>query len=148
IRRNPAATLGIAAIVQTIYGICGAFIAWGELGAANRLQTTLNLQPNSAQAAGHALGQFFASFLPYLFLTFGLIFVFEAVLTGMLTGALGRGLLGDKITMGEAWRLARVGPVLGVTGLVALIVLGIYLPVALIVVALIAAHLVGFAIFI
>src|SRR5215467_14625101 len=83
VRRNPAATLGIAAIVQTIYGISGAFIAWGELNAARKLQTTIILQPNSAQAASHAFGQFFSSVVPYILLSYGLIFVFETILTGL-----------------------------------------------------------------
>ena len=140
IRRNPAATLGITAIIQTVYGIAGAFISWAELNAARRLQTTIRLRPNSAQAATHALGHFFASFVPYLFLTFGLIFVFEAILTGMLTGALGRGLLGDKITIAEAWRLGRVGPVIAVSLLVPLILFGVWLPVIVVVIVLAVAH--------
>jgi hypothetical protein len=140
VRRNPAATLGIAAIVQTIYGICGAFISWSELNAARKLQATINLQPNSPQAATHALGQFFSYFVPYFFLSFGLIFVFETILTGMLTGALGRGLLGDKVTIGQAWRLARVGQVLGVSILVPLILIGLWLPVGLAVLGLAIAH--------
>src|SRR5215470_14083016 len=145
VRRNPAATLGIAAIVQTIYGICGAFISWSELNAAHKLQTTLQ-GPNSTQFAGHALGQFFATFVPSLLLSLGLIFVFEAVLTGMLTGALGRGLLGDKITISEAWRLARVGAVIAVSLLVPLILIGLWVPVALIVFVLAIAHIQAFAV--
>jgi len=145
VRRNPAATLGIAAIVQTIYGICGAFISWSELNAAHKLQTTLR-GPNSTQIASHALGQFFATFVPSLVLTLGLIFVFEAVLTGMLTGALGRGLLGDKITISEAWRLARVGAVIAVSLLVPLILIGLWVPVALIVLVLVIAHIQALAV--
>jgi len=146
VRRNPAATLGIAAIVQTIYGICGAFISWGELNAAHKLQATINLHPNSPEAASHALGQFFSSVAPYFLLSFGLIFVFETILTGMLTGALGRGLLGDKVTIGEAWRLARVGQVLGVSILVPLILIGICLPVGLLVLVFAIVHVPALAI--
>ncbi len=65
IRHNPAATLGLAAIVQTVYGICGAFISWQELNAAHQLRASLPPQATPAQAS-HALGQFFSSFSPYL----------------------------------------------------------------------------------
>jgi len=146
VRRNPAATLGIAAIVQTIYGISGAFIAWGELNAARKLQTTIILQPTSTQAASHALGQFFSSVVPYILLSYGLIFVFETILTGLLTGVLGRGLLGDKVTIGEAWRLARLGQVLGVSILVPLILIGICLPVVLLAFVFAIAHVPALAI--
>ena len=66
--------------------------------------------------------------------------MFQAVLTGMLTGALGHGLLGNKITIGEAWRIARVPAVLGVTVLVSLILIGIWIPIVAIVGALVAAN--------
>ncbi len=140
IRRNPGATLGLAAIVQTIYGICGAFISWAELNAVHRLRTSLPQQPTSTQV-NHALGQFFSSFGPYVLLNVGLAFVFQAILTGMLTGAIGRGLLGNKITIGEAWRIARVPAVIGVSLLVALILIVLWLPVAAIVVAFSVAHI-------
>jgi hypothetical protein len=139
IRRNPAATLGLAAIVQTIYGICSAFISWAELNATHRLRTSLPPQATSAQVS-HALGQFFSSFAPYLLLSIGLAFTFQAILTGMLTGALGRGLLGSKITIGEAWRIARIPGVVGVSLLVTAILIGLWIPVAAIVIALAAAH--------
>jgi len=58
----------------------------------------------------------------------------------MLTGAIGHGLLGHKITIGEAWALARVPAVLGVTVLVFLIVIGLWVPVTFIVIGLAVAH--------
>ena len=87
----------------------------------------------------HALGRFFSSFAPYALLDIALVFVFQAILTGMLTGALGRGLLGHKITIAEAWRIARVPAVIGVSLLVPLIAIAIWLPVAAIVIGLAAA---------
>jgi hypothetical protein len=145
IRRNPAATLGLAAIVQTIYGICGAFLTWRELSAAHQLGVNLARTPTGDQAF-RALGQFFASFAPYVGLQLVLVFLFQAVLTGMLTGALGHGLLGHKITIAEAWRLARVPAVLGVTLLVSLIVIGIWFPIVAIVIGLAAANAGGAAV--
>jgi hypothetical protein len=139
IRRNPGATLGLTAIVQTIYGICGAFISWREISAAHDLSVNITTTPTNDQAA-RALGHFFASFAPYAAVQLTLVFLFQAVLTGMLTGAIGHGLLGHKITIAEAWRLARVFAVLGVTVLVALILVGIWVPFWAIIIGLAAAN--------
>jgi len=144
IRRNPVATLGLAAIIQTIYGIASAFITWRELNAADTL-TSLPPQPTSAQLA-HAVGQFFSTFIPFTLLQFALLFVFQAILTGMLTGALGRGLLGNKITIGEAWQIARVPALIGVSLLVLLIVLAVWTPVAVITIVLAAAKITAAAV--
>ena len=132
IRRNPAATLGLAAIVQTVYGVLSAFFAWAEQRAAHKLTVSVTPQASSTQF-GHAIGHFFLSYVPYLAADLVLAFIFQAVLTGMLTGALGRGLLGNKITIGEAWRIARVPEVIAVSLLVPLILLGIWVPIAVIV---------------
>jgi hypothetical protein len=139
IRRNPGATLGLTAIVQTIYGICGAFISWREISAAHDLSVSITTTPTNEQAA-RAIGHFFASFAPYVGLQFVLVFLFQAALTGMLTGAIGHGLLGHKISIAEAWRLARVFAVLGVTVLVALILVLIWVPFVGIVIGLAAAN--------
>ena len=140
IRRNPAATLGIAAIVQTIYGVISAFLTLGELKSVRSI-TSLGPQATAAQAR-HAFGQFAASYLPYLLGDLVLVFIFQAILTGMLTGALGHGLLGDKVSIGEAWRIARIPAVIGISLLVPLILAGIWLPVVVIVIVLALAHVV------
>jgi hypothetical protein len=140
IRRNPVATLGLAAIVQTVYGVLSAFFAWAEQNAAHKLAVSITPQSSSTRL-GHELGHFFLSFAPYLAADLVLAFIFQAVLTGMLTGALGRGLLGDNIAIGDAWRIARVPEVLAVSLLVPLILLGIWVPVALIVVILAVAKI-------
>lgn len=54
--------------------------------------------------------------------TIALTFVVQSILTGMLTGAFGRGLIGDQISIGQAWRIARVASVIGVSLLVLVIV--------------------------
>ena len=124
--------------MQTVYGVISAFITWAELNAARHI-TSLPPQPTSAQLR-HAVGQFFGSYLPYLLLGLVLITIFQAILTGMLTGALGRGLLGHKVTIGEAWRVARIPSVLGLTLLLIAIGLAIWVPVGLIVFVLAIAH--------
>src|SRR5258708_15705507 len=104
IRRNPGATLGLAAIIETISGIITAALSWSEQKLTHQLQQSLKGTPTSAQA-GHALGHFSASFLPYFFVTIALTFVVQQILTGMLTGALGRGLIGHQITIRQARRV-------------------------------------------
>jgi len=147
IRRNPVATLGLAAIVQTVYGVLSAFFSWAELNAAHKLTVSVTPQTSSTQL-GHDLGHFFLSFVPYLAADLVLVFIFQAVLTGMLTGALGRGLLGHNITIGEAWRIARVPEVIVVSLLVPLILLGVWVPVALIVGVLAVAKITVLAVLI
>jgi hypothetical protein len=144
IRSNPVATLGLAAVIQTIYGIVSALITWRVLNSAHTL-TSLPPQPTSAQLA-HALGQFFATYIPLVLLQVALVFVFQAMLTGMLTGALGRGLLGSKITIGEAWQIARLPAVIGVSLLVPLILLALWMPVAAVTIVLAAAKITAAAI--
>ena len=145
IRRNPAATLGLAAIVQTIYGVLSAFFAWAEQNAAHKLAVSVTPQTSSTRL-GHEIGHFFLTFAPYLAADLILAFIFQAVLTGMLTGALGRGLLGSNITIGDAWRIARVPEVIAVSLLVPLILLGIWVPIALIVVVLAVAKITALAV--
>lgn len=122
IRRNPMATLGLAAIIETLAAVITTFVSWSEQNLSRQLQQTTNSHPTSAQL-GHALGHFFASLVPYLFVTIAVALIAQSILTGMLTGALGRGLIGDKITIGEAWRIARIPAVIGVSLLVPLIVI-------------------------
>jgi hypothetical protein len=139
IRRNPVATLGIAAIIETISGIIGAALSWSEQHLARRLNVSLQGNPTPAQV-GHALGHFFGSFVPYVFATIAITFVAQSILTGMLTGALGRGLIGDKVSIDQAWRIARVGSVIAVSLLVFVIVLAPWIVFGLIVFGLAAAH--------
>ena len=139
IRRNPVATLGLAAVIETFSGIITAAVSWPEQKLTHQLQQTIKGHPTSAQA-GHALGHFFGSFVPYFFATIAITFVVQSILTGMLTGALGRGLIGDQVSIGQAWRIARVASVIGVSLLVLVIVLAPWLVYLAIVIGLAAAH--------
>jgi Membrane domain of glycerophosphoryl diester phosphodiesterase len=154
IRRNPVATLGLAAIVEVLAGILTTAVSWSEQKVTHQFQVTLNNErATTGQISGHAITHFFAGFVPYFFLTLAITLIAESVLTGMLTGALGRGLIGDKVTIGEAWRIARVGSVIALTLLIFLIViipwavlglLVLVLAVAKIGVAAVALAVIGF----
>ncbi len=139
IRHNPVATLGLAAVIETISAVFTTFVSWSELKLTHQLRSSLSPRANSAQA-GHAVLHFFTSFAPLLLVTLVVTFVIQCVLIGMLTGALGEGLLGIKISIGQAWRMARVMSIIGVALLSGLILFVLWIP-ALIVVVLLAVVL-------
>jgi hypothetical protein len=145
IRRNPVATLGLAAIIETLSAVVTTFFSWSEQKLAHQFGTTIKTAHTSAQV-GHALGHFFASFVPYFFVTIAIAFVVQSILTGMLTGALGRGLIGDQVSIGEAWRIARVGSVISVSLLTLVIVLAPWVVYGLIVIGLAAAKITAAAV--
>jgi hypothetical protein len=122
IRRNPVATLGLAAIVEVLAGIATAFLSLGEQKLFRSFQNRLNhdrfLSPGQT---GHDVLHFFGSLVPYFAASIAIGLIVQSVLTGMLTGVFGRGLLGDKIGIGQAWRISRVFWVLVVSVLVSLI---------------------------
>jgi hypothetical protein len=96
VRRNPKATLGLAAIVMTVYGIVTAgstLILLHLVNGANQDQTL------TATRFGEIV-------VP----TYGIVgvvaFLADAILTGMLTAVVGHGVLGRQISIGDAWRIA------------------------------------------
>jgi hypothetical protein len=101
--------------------------------------TTIVTGPNG-QVSSSQVGHFLADLLPILLVTLGLGFVIENVLAGLLTAVIGRGVLGQKVSIGEAWALGRIGPVLGAACLLLLLGLGMPVLVGLIVVLLLLAH--------
>src|SRR5262245_34462557 len=101
IRRNPKATLGIAAVVLTISGIITTtleVLLLSQLGLNTGTDQTLT----GAQLAG-----MLAVAVPSGLTALLLAFIVQILLTGLLTAVVGRSVLGDRITAGEAWRIAR-----------------------------------------
>jgi hypothetical protein len=143
-RRNPAATFGLAAIVMTIYGVASAVFSvvahhWEftaqpgvHTGPAGQLQV-LNLTGATAAAIA-AFG------------LFGLSLILTAALTGMLSAVVGRGLLGRKVGLGDAWRAGRTGTVIATTLLLVLIGVAVVVPVVVLTVGLGLAHLAPLAV--
>jgi hypothetical protein len=100
IRRNPKATLGIAAVVLTVSGIITTgleVVLLSQLGLSTGTDQTLT----GAQLAG-----MLAVVIPSGLTALVLAFIVQILLTGLLTAVVGRSVLGDKITAGEAWRIA------------------------------------------
>jgi hypothetical protein len=121
-RRNPLATFGLAAIIVTISGV---------------LTTLLRIAAFShAAGAGSSTSADGALEIP----TFLISLLAQFILTGMLTGVIGRGVLGRKVSIGEAWRTSRLGVVIGTALLLLLINIVVFIPVAILVIVLALAH--------
>jgi hypothetical protein len=137
VRQNPSATLGLSAIVLTCYGVISAAISLALRG------TVHNLNLSSGQNLTHTqIVDIFGIVLPSLLAIAALGFITELILTGLLTVVIGRGVLGHKVSMGEAWRIAlpRLPAILGAIILIALCVIAPWVAVAVLVVILAVVH--------
>jgi hypothetical protein len=121
IRRNPVATVGLAAIV---------------LGIAGVLTTVISIIVATGNGSASTVG-------PGTLLALLLSLVGELVLTGLLTMVIGRGVLGQKVSIGRAWALVRgrLWALLGATVLILLIYVGAWVPWTAVLILLIVAHL-------
>jgi hypothetical protein len=147
IRQNPAATLGLSAILLTFYGIASAAVSLALRGVLGNLNLSSGQTLTHAQAR-HVLFQVFAVVLPSFLGLFAVAFLIELILTGLLTVVIGRGVLGHKVSMGEAWRIAlpRLPAILGAVVLTALCIIGPWAVVAAAVVILAVAHVTAAAV--
>jgi len=132
IRRNPKATLGIAAVVLTISGIITTsleVLLLSRLGLNTGTDQTLT----GAQLAG-----MLAVVIPSGLTALVLAFIVQILLTGLLTAVVGRSVLGDRITAGEAWRIAlpRLPALLLATLLTGLALIGPWVGLAAVLIAL------------
>ena len=151
-RRNPAATFGLAAIVMTVYGIISAVIQAGERPQLARLSGTQQAISNgrvlSPQQVNDLLGSVFGAILPSLAVGIVLSFVLTSALSGMLSAVIGRGLLGRRVGLADAWRAGRIGPVIGASLLLLLISICVPLPVVIVAVVLAVLHVTPVAVLI
>ena len=136
-RRNPAATFGLAAILMSVSAVIAALVQLAIRATVG--PTTIVTGPNG-QISSSQVGHLLADLVPIVVVTVGLGFVIENVLAGLLTAVIGRGVLGQKVGIGEAWALGRIGPVLGAACLLVLLGLGIPVLVGVVVVVLVLAH--------
>jgi len=118
IRRNPKATLGLAAVLLTFSAVITTAVS-------------LLLVHHLGSVTLPSQGQHFTNagvFVPILVLTAVFAFIVDTVLTGLLTVVIGRSMLGHKITAAEAWRIARprLPALIGATLLVLLTLVGIW----------------------
>jgi hypothetical protein len=127
VRRNPKATLGLAAMVMTINGVIVAVLALLTRHAAANLQFPQAGQTYTATQLGHFYASFAKVFVPELAGILIVQFVVDTLLTGMLTAVIGHSVLGRQVTIAEAWQLARprLLAVIGSVLLEGLLILGL-----------------------
>ncbi len=149
IRQNPAATLGLSAILLTIYGVATTAFSLALRGLFSGVTITPGQTLTHAQVR-HLVFDIFAVVLPSVLGIVALAVIIELILTGLLTVVIGRGVLGRKVTMGEAWQLAlpRLPAILGAIVLAGLCILGLWVAVAVIVSVLVLVHVYAAAIII
>jgi hypothetical protein len=129
VRRNPKATLGLAAVVVIITQIVGLILQLGPLAAAGELNAVrgggepsmAGLITSSASTLVSAVVQGLAGI----------------VLSGMLTVVIGRSIFGSSITIGESWAKIR-GRILPLIGLALLEILGAVLLIGFVVLLIVA----------
>jgi hypothetical protein len=127
IRRNPVATIGLAAIVLGITGVTSTALT------ASLISTV------QAHRAAVVIPVAIALILDL---------IADVALTGLLTAVIGRGVLGQRMSIGDAWRVLvpRLWPLVGVTVLTWLILVGMWIPYVVILIVLIAVHLTWIAV--
>jgi hypothetical protein len=120
IRRNPKATLGLAAILMTIASVVEGVMSFVFLDSA----TTLSASP-TAQISNADLVRLLSQTSGTLALSLVVSLIATTILTGLLTIVYGRAVLGQFLTMGEAWQAVkpRLWRLLGVTVLILVIML-------------------------
>ncbi|GAA4579131.1 hypothetical protein GCM10023194_03900 [Planotetraspora phitsanulokensis] len=120
IRSNPRATLGLSAIIAAIA------IVPRTIGQAVYFQSFNGLMsdPDSLDTQSMMTGLF--AQLAGAVLSLVISYVATTILTGILMRVLGRAVFGGRITVGEAWRLARsrIPALLGLVLLQTLIIVG------------------------
>jgi Membrane domain of glycerophosphoryl diester phosphodiesterase len=148
VRRNPKATLGLAAIVMTVSGLITALTSYALYHAAgNSLSFPATGQTFTDAQWRHLLTSFAEYALPALGIIVIISFLTQTILTGMLTAVVGHSVLGRNVSIGEAWQIARprLWALMGTTLLAGLLVFAIWVGGGGIAVALgivlIAAHL-------
>jgi hypothetical protein len=145
IRRNPRATLGIAALLLTASAVITttlSLILVHYVGSVTLPTPGEQLTTAQATRLLTRLGEVLA---PTAAVSLVLAFIVDTVLTGLLTVVIGRSVLGHKITAGEAWRIARprMAALIGVTLLIPLILIGIWAVYVIVLVILAVAHAPG-----
>ena len=149
VRRNPTATIGLAAIALACYGLVSTGISLVQRHLLRNLPTALRPGQTPGQV-GHFFSHFIAILAPTLVLTTIIALLFQAILTGLLTAVIGPGALGRRISLGDAWKTARLPRVIGAAVLITAVLAGSWAVVAAAVVVLavihvtLAAVLVGF----
>ncbi|MBB2909726.1 hypothetical protein FHS43_000972 [Streptosporangium becharense] len=142
IRSNPRSTLGLSAIVAVLSTIPS--LIWQLLAPGASFSVSLD-DPYAAESLSRT--GLFAQYGGTL-VSSAVQFVAVTLLSGMLTCVLGRAVLGGRVTIAEAWRLARprVPTLLGLVLVITAILLVPAVPIFVLIIALTADAGVGAAV--
>src|SRR5215472_12049668 len=145
IRRNPRATLGIAAILLTASAVITTAVSLLLVHYIGTVTLPSPGQKLTDAQATRLLTRILEVLAPTVAVSAVLAFIVDTVLTGLLTVVIGRLVLGHKITAGEAWRIARprIPALVGATLLIPLILIGVWAVYAVVLVIFALAHAPG-----
>jgi hypothetical protein len=145
IRRNPRATLGIAAILLTVSALITTTLTAALIHSVGPVTLPATGQTLTQRQLDHLVTSLLEVFLPLVGVAVLLSFIVDIVLTGLLTVVIGRSVLGHRVTAGQAWQIARprLLPLLGVTLLVPCIIAGLWVLLTIVIVVLAAVHAPG-----
>ena len=145
IRRNPRATLGIAAVLLTASAVITTAVSLLLVHYIGTVTLPSPGQQLTNAQATRLLTRILEVLAPTVAVSAVLAFIVDTVLTGLLTVVIGRLVLGQKITAGEAWRIARprIPALVGATLLIPLILIGVWAVYAVVLVILAVAHAPG-----
>ena len=136
LRRYPRPALGLAALVALVSTACNVLLLVTAFEPLFSVDTAALDRGDSAALEDAIGGAFAGASLSVL-----LAVVSGAVMTGAITAVVGKAVLGETMTFGQAWRQvrARLLPLVGLALLVLVIVAGTFLGATAAAVALIAA---------
>jgi len=121
IRRNPRATLGLAALVAVVEGVLNLALIGLSVSTLPSFNES-NLSSSSSNSSSLNVGLNLASGIQT---TVGLLL--QVVATGVLTFVMGQAVLGRSVTARAAWKRVRplIWRLIGVALLIALIIVGV-----------------------
>jgi hypothetical protein len=141
IRRNPKATLGIAAVLLTISTVLTTGLSLILVHAIGPVAIPSSAQHLTTAQATRLLSRLLEVLAPVAGVSVILAFAVETVLTGLLTAVVGRSVLGQRITAGDAWRIARprLAALIGATLLISVFLVGVWAVYAVLLLFLVTA---------
>jgi hypothetical protein len=125
IRRNPKATLGFTAAIMAVSTVITTVLTAGAMPSMQRFSERTDAgQPLRASDIAPMIGWLATVGVVSLVLALAV----SVILTGILTAVVGRAVLGQNITAGQAWQQARgrVGALIGLILLMLAIFVGLW----------------------
>jgi hypothetical protein len=138
IRQNPRAMLGLAAILMTIAGVISATISIIAIHQAGAINLPTSGQSITRAQVGHLVSQIVTGLVIPALVSALLAVVVQSILAGLLTAVIGRAVLGQRISMRQAWQIAapRLPALIGAAFALLGILIGLWVMLGLIVLAL------------